>query len=251
MNEGLWGGGIGASNDVSVMIKETYFKPLCIGKKYCLIVSRQGGIINFAKAPFNKRRGTNFLLVLTFQAQPWAIALSWLGPQTQEEPKTVPYLIHKVSRPGCWGPYILLCKVPARVSSISDKFWRRRRRRRGQSFEPSKIFHNLFTHPTCHVRTGTSKSQKIFIFFSYTICTFRVYNLPTAPPPPPPQSKNSSPFFFKSFFPQINPKKNLLLLAQFLRAWTWLTYFDASSLSLFLSLSLPQFSTTLNWLGFW
>jgi hypothetical protein len=87
---------------------------LCIGKKYCLIVCRQGGIINFAKA-FNKRRGTNFLLVLTFQAQPWAIALSWLGPQTEEEPKTVPYLIHKVSRPGCWGPYILLCKVPARV----------------------------------------------------------------------------------------------------------------------------------------
>jgi hypothetical protein len=36
---------MGASNDVSVMIKETCFKPLCIGKKYCLIVCRQGGII--------------------------------------------------------------------------------------------------------------------------------------------------------------------------------------------------------------
>jgi hypothetical protein len=34
---------MGTSNDVSVMIKETYFKPLCIGKKY--IVCRQGGII--------------------------------------------------------------------------------------------------------------------------------------------------------------------------------------------------------------
>jgi hypothetical protein len=36
---------MGASNNVSVMIKETYFKPLYIGKKYCLIVCRQGGII--------------------------------------------------------------------------------------------------------------------------------------------------------------------------------------------------------------
>ncbi len=29
VNIGLWGGAIGASNSASVMIKVTYFKPLC------------------------------------------------------------------------------------------------------------------------------------------------------------------------------------------------------------------------------
>jgi hypothetical protein len=43
MNEGLRGGGMGTSNGVSVMIKETSFKPLCIGKKY--IVCREACII--------------------------------------------------------------------------------------------------------------------------------------------------------------------------------------------------------------
>ncbi len=29
VNIGLWGGGIGASNNAGVMIKVTYFKPFC------------------------------------------------------------------------------------------------------------------------------------------------------------------------------------------------------------------------------
>ncbi len=48
---------------------------------------------------------------------------------------------------------------------------------------------------------------------------------------------------FKSFLPQINPKKNLLLLAQFLRALEhdWQTLMPQLSLSLSLSLSSPVF----------